>query len=148
MLSLCQPGCRVSPTSTKFRKGIRWVPTSKHCPLLYRVSLNLVTYHHEVAQIPISKVSQESCSVSAQVDPLKNRTLPPIPAWVKQLTRLPFLLVYVKFPFFAYFRQSVIVGFHQLQCPASTVFWKGIPWVCSSAQFLTLSPESWRDDQS
>ncbi len=70
----------------------------------------VVTFHHVVASIPLSEVSRESCSVSAKVDPLMSCTpLPKAakPVWAKQLTRLPCLVVYVKFQF-AYTTKSKI----------------------------------------
>ncbi len=52
--------------------------------------------------IPLGEVSRESCSASAYGDPLMSCT--PLPkavklVWAKQLTRLPCLVVYVKFQF-------------------------------------------------
>ncbi len=58
----------------------------------------MITYHHGVANIALGVVSRESCSVSA----LRGCTpLPKAAKWVrtKQLTRLPCLVVYVKFQF-------------------------------------------------
>ncbi len=37
----------------------------KQCLPLCRLSLDLVTNHHEVASVPLGEVSRESCSVSA-----------------------------------------------------------------------------------
>ncbi len=56
----------------------------------------------EVANVPLCKFSRESCSVSAQVDPLMSCT--PLskaakPAWDKQLARPPRLVVCIKFQF-------------------------------------------------
>ncbi len=42
----------------------------KECLPLCRLSPNLVTYHHEVAGIPLGEVSRESFSVSLKVDSL------------------------------------------------------------------------------
>ncbi len=44
--------------------------TNKQILPLCHLSLNLVTYHHEVARIPLGEVSRESCSVSLCGDPL------------------------------------------------------------------------------
>ncbi len=37
----------------------------KKCLPLCRLSPNSVTYHHEVASVPLVEVSRESCSVSS-----------------------------------------------------------------------------------
>ncbi len=42
----------------------------KQCLPLCRLSLNLVSYHREVASIPLGEVSRESCSVSTWGDEL------------------------------------------------------------------------------
>ncbi len=52
--------------------------------------------------MPLGEVSRESCSVSAEGDTLMSRTPLPKqtkPVWDKQPTRLPCLVVYVKFEF-------------------------------------------------
>ncbi len=56
------------------------------------------TYRHEVANIPLSEVSQKNCSILVQEDPLMNCTALPKaakPALAKQLARLPCLVEYV-----------------------------------------------------
>ncbi len=52
--------------------------------------------------MPLVEVSREDCSVSTNGDPLSSCT--PLakaakPVWTKQLTRLPYLVVYVEFKF-------------------------------------------------
>ncbi len=67
-----------------------------------RLSPNLVTYHHQVATIQHDEVNRESGSASSQGDPPMSCTSLPKAAklvWANQLTRLPCLVVYVKFPF-------------------------------------------------
>ncbi len=41
---------------------------------LCRLSPNLVTYHYDMASIPLGEVNRESCSVSAYEDPLMSCT--------------------------------------------------------------------------
>ncbi len=56
--------------------------------------------------------------------------------WAKQLTRLPCLVVYVKFQF-TYNWLSAFGGFHQLQHPTWTRFWEGIQGVSQVFQSLS-----------
>ncbi len=63
-------------------------------------------------------------------------------AW--QLTRLPCLLVCIKFHFFVFhFKQnwqSAYAGFHQFQRSTWTGFWEDIQWVPSGNRWVCLSP--------
>ncbi len=65
------------------------------------------------------------------------------PVWVKHLTRLPCLVVYVKFQFVHTASKIGLVGFHQFHHPTWTGFWEGIQWVPWGKQchpFCQISP--------
>ncbi len=61
------------------------MPRGKQCLPFYHLSLNLVTYHHKDASIPLGEVSRESCSVvsiSGPTDELYPSQKAAKPVWV------------------------------------------------------------------
>ncbi len=79
---------------------LRRTPTEPEVKLylpLYHLSQILVTYHHDMASIPLGEVSRESFLISTKRESAKS-------VWTKQLTRLPCFVVCDKFHFFVYLR--------------------------------------------
>ncbi len=94
----------------KFPDDPRGVPRSLQCLPLSRLSPTSISYHHEVAGIPFSEASGESCSVPAKRHPLMNCI--PLPktaklTQAKQLTQLHCLVIYVMLQFFVcYYKRN------------------------------------------